>query len=355
MRRHFILPAAVVLSVTLAACGQNSSVQPPAATESQQGLFIDPQVQGEERAVMERVLSSLPPEDRENVIYISPDEHIYTNRPQLRSEVKQLKLVSPNTAKTPEGQLVSIPRLQPKPNVDGVQPQLVSTFPCNVSDGPFRRISSKIGGYGWARANLNLPGSSNARMSASSGGGYVTFGGWGSGSGGAAADAGLQFNKATSTTPIFWSGYLLVQGMTNAYTAGRFQPGSFTMSFYVSAANQVTVKIVGTPVAGTNTSSPTTITYGGATGWNASGSGNVIKRFQSMTNPVVGDYITNIQWSQVEAGTSVNTSTGVVTGQHYWTSSDTDPNSGGICNQGSINVTPNINSSGDYETVGIYK
>lgn len=365
MKRNRVVQA-TLFATMLVGCGQNLA---PSAQLGQSAGEIDPGIVGAERTIVERALEQLPPEDRANVIVLTGDGKAYANRVGLAGEVQTLQVLSPTTARTPDGRVIGIPELQPKNTVGS----LATSVPaCNISDGPYRRISSKIGtgspsgNYGWIRANLNLPGSPNAKLSTSSGNGYVTFGGWGNGTTGSTVDAGLQYNQFTAgTSDPFWSGYV-AQRQYNApsaliQTAGRFVPGSFTMSFYVTSDGNTALKIVGTPKPGTSTVSPTTIVIANATGWTKSGTGNILKRFQSITNANADDYITNIAWSSVQVGASVETATGTVSALRNWSAADTAATNG-ICNVtttntgrvGSINVSPSASTAGDSETVGIF-
>lgn len=368
MKRSVLALGVISAGVLLAGCGQS----PVAPAQSSDNLAtIDPAITGMERQIVEGALKDLPPQDRKNVIVLTSDGKAYSNRVGLASEVQTLRQLSPTTAKTPDGRVIGIPELQPKIPV-GVSAQATSVPSCNLSDGPYRRISSRVGtgvstsSYGWIRANLSLPGSTAAKLSTTSGNGYVTFGGWGSGTTGSTIDAGLQYNQFSSgVSDPFWSGYVAQRqyGASSAViqTLGRFVPGSFTMSFYVTSDGNTALKISGTPKPGTNTVSPSTIYIQNSTGWTKNGAGNIVKRFQSITNANPDDYITGIAWSSVQTGASVNTSTGAVTGLHNWTPSDT-ATTNGICNvtsttagtTGAISVSPSLSTTSDSETVSIY-
>lgn len=57
-------------------------------SEFPEEVFIDDRLTDEQKAVIKKVIDNLPPEERKNVIYVTPDGKIYANRLELIDEYK---------------------------------------------------------------------------------------------------------------------------------------------------------------------------------------------------------------------------------------------------------------------------
>jgi hypothetical protein len=52
------------------------------ASNPKDNLSIDSSIKGEERKVIEEFMLTLPPEDRENVVYVDEKGKVYSNKPE---------------------------------------------------------------------------------------------------------------------------------------------------------------------------------------------------------------------------------------------------------------------------------
>ena len=117
-------------------------------------LNISPDIQGQERAMIAPLMSSLPPEDRENVILYAQDGNIYVNKPELRAQASPLVQVQDNVYQDKTGSLFSFPDYAPKPTQNFAfggpessshreRPLVWSPAPYSGS-GPYRQVYSKV-------------------------------------------------------------------------------------------------------------------------------------------------------------------------------------------------------------------
>lgn len=149
---------------------------------------------------------------------------------------------------------------------------------------------------------------------------------------GKAVDAGLQYNPVKSGNPVAdYTPWVLVNGTPYTGTIQRLKPANgIPMTFWVKQDNQVTLTITGNLESNNNQVTQTVIMA--ASGWKADGSGNVIKRFTSITR--YAGFIGPIQsvsfvadWQGVVLGSSWNGTSSTALNQHYWDEWQTDTDS----------------------------
>ncbi len=198
-------------------------------------LNIDPLVQGEDRAVITRVLMELPPHVRQYVrqhvdrryadlLYFDANGKIYSNRLRVKQDFRPVQIVGDGLYQDPyTGQVFAAPPRVPRPT--SYRSQLLSLLPhasglfafaaVTVSckddgTGPYRAIFTKPD-YGWVDAQIALPGNDTIRIPSppnpTGDTGYVFEGGLTSGGD---VDAGVFFNPALDSNN--WALFYMRQG-----------------------------------------------------------------------------------------------------------------------------------------------
>ncbi|WP_179033047.1 hypothetical protein [Paenibacillus kribbensis] len=315
------------------------SVTCSAGAESLQGGdLINPNMSKSDNAILSKIINSLDPEDRENVTYIDQTGKVFVNKESLRKEVIPLEPVSQvtykdtksslpsvsqdtykrsessslsvtqNTYKDSMGQIYTFPVLQPKPdcmvgNHPTSTPMDFSTnsasFPVcrDLRNGVYRGVYSHIG-FAWAMTRIHLPSKKEiyenpSKYTGSTG--FVYMGGWSNTNN--AVDAGLQHSPKYND----WAPFLLIEGNGGPLTfTPRFEGDQdIQMKFYVPSDGVVALVISGNDISGTKV----TKTYAeAASGWTATGNGNLIKRMTNMAQIQNhedyrdGSYIKNVAW-----------------------------------------------------------
>ncbi len=296
--------------------------------DQQPDLYISNAIQGSERQVMENVISTLPVEDRENVIYVNKEGDVYANKPELKDDIELLTTVKNNVYQNSEGEKFVFPQLEPRPVVTKDTyfsiNKVSAPSTCQTDGtGPYRRVYSNTG-YSWISMKVHLPSETEIQDSGpnSSTGdtGYIYTGGWG-GDQSQAVDAGMQHNTASRN----WSGAIRVSGQLPLNMTTRYQPNQdIQMKFYVNANNQVTLVVTGILVDGTKNSQTVTADVQGFT---TNGSSNILKRITSIgqnkgkENLSTGSYMNNVHWYNTYIGKSSTSNTA-------WNSS---AQTGGMC------------------------
>lgn len=192
---------------------------------------------------------------------------------------------------------------------------LLEATDCGGNSGPYRRVWS-LPGFSWMSANLYLPSAELGEITYGRDGdmSFVYSGGWGGN--GEAVDAGFQHNTGTNT----WSLFILFQGQGMKLNPDgidpeavpmniRFKPGqTVQLNFWIPEDN--VLRVAGTGVTLDGTTQTIVINQAaGVTGWGADGAGQVIKRMTSIgqsggDNFASGSFIHNVQWSNVQIGTT---------------------------------------------------
>ncbi|MGV7115167.1 hypothetical protein PQ460_20155 [Paenibacillus sp. KACC 21273] len=340
-----ILLASIVLGVST--IGING-VQ--AQNSQEPDLYINNSIQGSEKKIMEDVISTLPIEDRENVIYITKGGDIYANKPELKDDIEELTSVKDNVYKNSIGEQFIFPKSDPKPSVvknTYFSVSKVAAPNCsNGGTGPYRRVYSSTG-YSWLSMKVHIPSETEIKdlgPGTSTGDtGYIYTGGWG-GDKSLTVDAGMQHNTLKKN----WSGAIRVSGNSAPFDmTNRYQPNQdVQMKFYVNANNSVTLVITGILIDGIK---KTQTVVAEAQGFTLDGSNNILKRITSIgqtkgkENFATGSYMNNIHWYDVNIGKSSINNT-------PWNSGS---QSGGLCSYpNNTKVKTSYTNQGE-ETVSI--
>lgn len=273
-------------------------------------FYISTSVQGSEKRIMEDVISTLPIEDRENVVYLTTQGKVYANKPELKNDIEQLKLVTDNVYKNSSGEEFIFPNVE-KPTVTKNTylsvSKVVAPGCSSGGTGPYRRVASATG-YSWLSMKVHLPSETEIKdlgpSSTTGDTGYIYTGGWG-GSNSLTVDAGMQHNTANKN----WSGAIRVSGTNAPFNlATRYQPNQdIQMKFYVNGNNMVTLVVTGVLVDGVKR---TQTVVAEAPGFSVDGSTNILKRITSIgqtrgkENFSTGSYMKNVHWYDVYIGKS---------------------------------------------------
>lgn len=357
MRRPLTLPAVVLLTVTLAACGNTSpSNTSPESQDTPAALHIDPSIQGHDREVIARIMQTLDLEDRENVTYLGPDGKLYANKPELLKQAITYKRVKNNLFVDQYGRKQVFPADEPRPVQNtadnALSPQATVPSCASAGSGLYRRFYSKEG-FSRETSYVQVPGSGSVFDSTNAGAStaqsthgdtaYVYLGGWPN-SGTATVDAGLQHGSATNGVED-WSPYLKGTGAAQTTSRRYASNQGVFIKFYTSSDNNLALYTSGTDTAG----QPYTITLvTSVSGFPVSGAGVVMKRVSSIaqinTLPEslnTGSYLLGAYWYGGTVGTTS-------TNSHTWL--DTDK--GGGCSYISPKTTVSPVSASE-ETVNI--
>jgi len=137
------------------------SVPMVGANVTSNDLNISPLIKGEEYTVIKKIIETLDPEDRENVIYITESGKVYANKPELKNEVVPLKHVKDNIYENPEGYQFVFPDETIGVSTSEITYQESQTDIVPLKGtGPFRRVKSKNGTqqtpYAWTCANVHI-------------------------------------------------------------------------------------------------------------------------------------------------------------------------------------------------------
>lgn len=277
----------LALAVLAASCTQ---VDP---LEAQIQANIDPEIQGEERAVIARHMRLLKPEDWKFVTYIMGGK-VYVNRVQLKGLLEIAQPVGGNVYRLSDGSTFPIP------DDSAGKPLSYQTTTCSSTSGPFCRVktqpgagSSSISKFAYAYATVSPGGlllgsdsppsvtttSSTLREVA-----YAYLGtGANSATGLVESDVGLQWSPQYSN----WAPYVKV-GNTIA-TASRnntryqwYAETNLAFSVLADGTARITYSgTVSTSQPGASTVNPYSVDFD-IPGLKLSGVGNVFKRVTSI-------------------------------------------------------------------------
>ena len=322
MKRSLLLPRMplVLLSAALSACGP---VTMPTPVPPDSGSGVLPYQSAEERNIMEPLLASLRPEDRETVVYVRADGQMFSNKKEWRLP----QVLAPQNASV-GGQAdgvqvhsmsdlpLSFPTFEARPG-SGLQSQGIAVnLRCNTSDGPFHRVNTVDGTpatpYSYIGANIVLPSPSQINLKTYAGNvkneaAFAYFGGWGSGVN-SAVDAGFVYSPVTRT----WTQFMMVQGNKTYVTVSyartnqvRLFSGTLPTQFYVPVNGKIALATTATFTNG-HSERHTLVTD--APAWQASGIGNIVKFATSITQPqgvnfMNGSSFRDVQFNNLKTGT----------------------------------------------------
>ncbi|PQP82426.1 hypothetical protein C0Q44_13365 [Paenibacillus sp. PCH8] len=266
-------------------------------------INIDSSITGNEREVIADVMARLDEEDRENVIYVSEDGAVYSNKVELQATTEVYDQVDNNTYQSASGKELVGPGISTNEfSTSAVRDDLQISPTAEVptpsgGSGPYRRVFSN-NGYNWLSTYVTIPGAPYVKGNVSTDVPYVYLGGWGSNGNG--IDAGLQYSTAFDN----WSPTTLANGeMVPSNT--RYRSGQdIYMKFYVTNPNECTLAVSGITTSGEQLT--TTIVRGGISGWDKSGTGMRVKRMttigQKPENMNTGSTIKNVRWHDITVG-----------------------------------------------------
>ena len=278
--KQFMNSSLLLMTLILAACNQAAQETPSSSVYSSE----------EERLIMEPIVASLRPGDRENVVYVRADGKVFSNNKELR-QLSVYKAIDATTVVDANGNTLQVQALQPKP-VGNLQGQAVN-IPCTMSDGPYHRVNTKTGTsttpYQSIATTITLPPPASITLKTYAGNQnneatYAYLGGWGD-SQNSAVDAGFVYSPVSKS----WTEFIFVQG-SGAYVTTkpgetvppRLSSGDVPTEFYVPQDDKVALSA--TAVFTNGTSGRRTIVADAPT-WKVSGIGNVLKYTTSITQP----------------------------------------------------------------------
>lgn len=242
--------------------------------------FMDADLAGEERAVILEVLPLLPPAQREHIVLSTPDGRIFANRKVLRANggTVRLQALGGNAYRDPQsGETLFRPASAPlsAASVD-------ITCATGSGTGPFYRALSESGAAGarsgtFASAVVELPATIELSFDAVNGARqyretpYLMLGGWSAT--GAAVDAGLQYNPGgqNTTESGTWSVFLNTTAARTRFRRAETRRVRLTFAVRKNGAPVVLA-------SGVREGRELTVGVLGEGRWNASGTGNVLKR-----------------------------------------------------------------------------
>lgn len=182
---------------------------------------------------------------------------------------------------------------------------------CGGNTGPYRRVWSTPG-FSWMSATVYLPSKATVPPEVGIGAAqvgdtcFVYAGGWGSA--GQAVDAGFQY----SNTYDNWALFLKYQGLPEKVLSPdiRFLGGS-SVQLTFEIPNDDELLLTATGQRNDGQSGPLSLHLSaadGVGGWSAAGGAQILKRMTSIGQNVqsfsTGSFLTNVEWSTVQIGTS---------------------------------------------------
>lgn len=324
----------LALTGVLASCGSQTSSPMSSSLNS---------ISTEDKDIFQNILKNRSKNDGE-IVFITGDGKVLSSNLELSKTYNVYKSNS-NSYTDIDGRLISY-----TPIAEKLNPIHSLAYPCTIDPtGPYYRVKTKPGllstlpgsglsQFSYASANLNLPSGADVNINSTSNA-YIMFGGWGRASTpsqSTPADVGLQYNTAYSGNPqadysIFMVSVDKSTGMKTFTTGQRYKPNSLKMVFYVYADNILALRTEGTPEDSTKPIKVTT--FLSAPGWKFSGQDNVVKRLTSITNYTSGQYLRNVEWSDMYLGrqrtaSSVDGVSDNVNNLHAWGSYGGDIDSG---------------------------
>lgn len=308
---------AIVAMICLLISSQVFASQSP---DNEVSLYIDASIKGKERQIIQDVMTNLPVSERENVIYITEDNTIYANKPELKIGWKEYKEVKQNIYQNEDGEVIVGPGETPTGGI------ALQSYTCTGTEGPYRRVYSKPG-YAWYGGNVYLPSKSKNEVKDQNYDGgnwdtsYVYTGGRGVTGTGKVTEVDIGFLH--NTTNGDWGAFKRVAGGPMQSAPVRFNPGqTIYWRFYVTKDDEVALYFEAVPFGQTNKISYTLVVE--AKGFKKNGTGNIIKRIthiaQPQSNYTTGSYLKNVRWSNSYIGLMDSNST-------KWLSAQT----GGTC------------------------
>lgn len=292
---------------------------------------------------------TLDKEDRQNVVYITLDGEIYSNRENLKDGM-EVQDISATEVEEDDDRLI----MDDDREIMG--------------DGPFYRRTSR-NGYSRETARVYLPTNASYKNELKCKGDTEKANDWGETPfiylGGTCTtkntgvDAGLQYSNqyddwAVSTLVTWYD--TTKKGYKSVPKANwlRFKSGQEVfMKFYVNAPNKVTISVTG--ITTNNKKEPVTIVRD-APGWNTAGTGCNVKRLTTIAqykrnsmgekylyeNFSTGSYLRNVKWSGCQIGNKAGS-------ERAWTNNDyaeTKPNPANkvtVANRTATSETVSIN------------
>lgn len=279
-------------------------------------MLIDPEVKGQDREVIAKVMSQLPPEERENVLCIDArqPERSYSNRAVLNRDL-------------PEDCKCEVPTPDNGYNCPGVKVRAIplprDPIGCEFSRGSgglfgvHSEAGSNTAPLSRSEAIVRFPSKNSEISYGDKEGAYLMLGGWGDvsyGGGPVAVDAGAMFNFPDDS----WSTFVKVDGrdVTPVAYGCRLAPkGTHTMRFSVPEDGKVQIELPNGVLKRQmqNPQDPahpitrlTTVVTSPAAGWRADGIGNVLKMEtglgQEPENLANGSYLKNVDWTVAKLG-----------------------------------------------------
>jgi Tfp pilus assembly protein PilZ len=254
-------------------------------------MYIDPSITGEERATIAEVMKHIPPDERENVIYIDHFGKIFANKPELKEEIYKLEHVKDNIYLDKSGNEFVAPTPK-RSKKESVAILFASEPNCSGGSGPYRRVHSKLG-YSWMSSYVYLPGGTEIEMKNVTSGdtGHIYSGG--NSNDNTAVDAGFQYSQTYDN----WAPFIHTHGKYYN-TDVRFKVGQDAfLKFYVPQDGQVALYVAGYATDGSKVSR--TIAAA-SSGWTSNGTGNNLKRLTTIAQKVdsenftTGSHIKNV-------------------------------------------------------------
>lgn len=323
MRSIFVLPNLLMLTAVLASCGatpngqRDGTVNAPSANTPNVDDYIDPEIQGEERAGIKAHMLKLPVSDWDAITYIDFEKKkIYTNRVALQGLLGFAEKV-PGTANlysTKSGRRFALP--DDDVSAEGLRPLAQGPGTCSSTTGPYRRVRTAAGTstmpYGYGAATVTL-----GYYPAKSAGGtpYAYMGA--TTPTGVESDVGLQYNTGAND----WGAYIRSNGSTVTSEPGaperRYDPTTSTNFEYLVAADGIGRLRINKASTSPGVPNPLPIDFS-QPGLRKDGVGNIVKRITSIASPTAttGAYF-SVQWLDMRVGLTTATN-------HAWGSYTND-------------------------------
>lgn len=284
-----VVLALVSIAALAASCGRVDSL------DAQIQANIDPEIQGEERAVIAEHMRLLKPEDWKFVTYVD-NGRVYVNRVQLKGLLEIAQPVGGNVYRLSDGTTFPIPE------DSGGEPLSYQTTICTSGSGPFRRAKTQPGGgstsiskFGYAFATISPGGllfGSNAPPSVTTGSSgsalqevaYAYLGtGLNSATGLAESDVGVQWSTQYSNwAPFVKSGTTVATAGKNNTRYGWYTETNMALNVLADGKAGITYSgTVSTNQPGASTINPYSVDFNVA-GLKLNGVGNVFKRLTTI-------------------------------------------------------------------------
>jgi hypothetical protein len=282
----------LAVTFTFTACSTTPQVNTTDSLDARIQANIDPEIQGQERAVIAEHMRDLKPEDWANVTYIH-EGRIYVNRVSLQGWLEVAQPAGDNVYRLSDGSTFATPQEAE----DGLMPQSTT---CTTSSGSFRRVKTKpgtgpvsIGLFGYVNGFVTTGGlllSDNfgppiLNLTSTVGEtAYAYLGTSSNGAGLAESDAGVQWSVTnTNWAPYVKSGNTIATSKSPYLVNTRYTwSGGVTLTYIVLADGKARITYSGTIASNSpKLINPYPIDFDVA-GLKLSGLGNVFKRITSI-------------------------------------------------------------------------